>query len=210
MKLTIFRATGRTGRLLIQQALVAGHYLTVYVRNPAAINMQDNHLKVVQGELHDKTKLNEAITGSDACISVLGGNSLTKHATTICEGIENIVEIMQKLGVGRFIYLSSLGAGESKYLMSPVARLLIVHVFLRIPLFDHTRNQKVIAQSQLKWTILQPGGLTDNALTGVYKSGSESKQIKGSPGISRANVAHFILAELEQNKFIGREVWLYE
>lgn len=210
MKLTIFGATGRTGQLLVQQALEAGHDLTVYVRNPGAINFQNNHLTVVQGELHDKVKLREAITGSDACISVLGGNSLTGHATAICEGIENIVEIMQKQGVERFIYLSSIGAGESKYLMSPVARFLIVGLLLRIPLIDHSRNQEVIAQSQLKWTILQPGGLTDNVLTGVYRSGSESIQIKGNPNISRANVAHFILAEVKQNKFIGREVWLYE
>jgi hypothetical protein len=34
--------------------------------------------------------------------------------------------------------------------------------------------------------------------------------IKGNPAISRANVAHFILAEAVQNKFIGNEVWLYE
>lgn len=210
MKLTIFGATGRTGQLLVKQALEAGHELTVYVRNPDAFNFQNHHLKIVQGDLHDKLKLKDAISGADACISVLGGNSLTKHATTICEGIENIVGIMQLQGVDRFIYLSSLGAGESRNLMSPVARLLIVHFLLRVPLSDHTRNQNTITQSRLNWTILQPGGLTDKAMTGVYRSGSEPVRVKGSPGISRSNVAHFILTEVEQNNFTGKEVWLYE
>jgi hypothetical protein len=117
---------------------------------------------------------------------------------------------METCGVKRFIYLSSLGAGESKHLMPAFARLLIVNLLLRIPLQDHTRNQQVIAQSKLQWTILQPGGLTDNVLTGVYKSGSGMVPIKGNPAISRANVAHFILTQAVQNKFIGKEVWLYE
>lgn len=210
MKLTIFGATGRTGQLLVKQALEAGHELTVYVRNSNAIKFQNKNLKVIQGELHEKAKLKDAVSGADACISVLGGNSLTKHATIICEGIENIISAMEACGVKLFIYLSSLGAGESKYLMSPIARLLIVHFLLRIPLQDHTRNQHFIAKSKLQWTILQPGGLTDNELTGIYKSGSELIQIKGSPSISRANVAHFILTEAIQSKFIGKEVWLYE
>jgi putative NADH-flavin reductase len=210
MKLTIFGATGRTGQLLVKQALEAGHELTLYVRNANAITLVAVNLKVVQGDLSNKVQLSEVIAGADACISVLGGNSLTKHAAELCNGVENIVSVMETCGVKRFIYLSSLGAGESKHLMPAFARLLIVNLLLRIPLQDHTRNQQVIAQSKLQWTILQPGGLTDNVLTGVYKSGSGMVPIKGNPAISRANVAHFILAEAVQNKFIGNEVWLYE
>ena len=210
MKLTIFGATGRTGQLLVKQALEAGHELTLFVRNANAITLVDVNLKVVQGDLSNKVQLTEVIAGSDACISVLGGNSLTKHATELCNGIKNIVNVMETCGVKRFIYLSSLGAGNSKQLMPAIARLLIVNLLLRIPLQDHTRNQQVIAQSKLQWTILQPGGLTDKVLTGVYNSGSEMTPIKGSAAISRANVAHFILAEAVHNKFIGKEVWLYE
>ncbi|MFZ4583573.1 MAG: NAD(P)-dependent oxidoreductase [Paludibacter sp.] len=210
MKLTIFGATGRTGQLLVKQALDAGHELTLYVRNAKAITIDNNKIKVVQGDLSNTIKLTEAITGADACVSVLGGNSLTKHAYELCNGIENIVTVMELYGVKRFIYLSSLGAGNSKQLMPVFARFLIANLLLRVPLQDHTRNQKHIAQRKLQWTILQPGGLTDKALTGVYNFGSEMTPIKGSVAISRANVAHFILTEAVQNKFIGKEVWLYE
>jgi len=210
MKLTIFGATGRTGQLLVKQALDAGYELTLYVRNAKAFYIADAKITVVQGDLRNTKKLTEAIAGADACISVLGGNSLTKHAEELCNGIENIVSVMELYGVKRFIYLSSLGAGQSKQLMPAFARFLIADLLLRIPLQDHTRNQQVIAKSKLQWTIVQPGGLTDNALTGSYKFGSESIPIKGSPSISRANVAHFILAEVAQNKHIGKEVWMYE
>ncbi len=210
MKLTIFGATGRTGKLLIKQALEAGHELTLNVRNANAITIVNKNLMVIESDLSNKVQLTEVIKGADACISVLGGNSLTKHANEFCKGIENIVSVMETCGVKRFIYLSSLGAGESKYLMPAITRLLLVHLILRIPIQDHTRNQQVIAQSKLQWTIVQPGGLTDNKLSEIYKSGNETISIKGSPAISRANVAHFILSEVAKNKFIGKEVWLYE
>ena len=37
MKLTIFGATGGTGKQLVEQALVAGHEVVVYVRNPSKL-----------------------------------------------------------------------------------------------------------------------------------------------------------------------------
>lgn len=210
MKLTIFGATGRTGQLLVEQALEKGYELTLFVRNANAITIKNDKLKVIQGELNDKSKLTQAISGADACVSVLGGNSLTKRATAISEGIENIVNVMEECGVKRFIYLSSLGAGKSKQLMPPFARFLIADVLLRVPLKDHSRNQIFITKSKLNWTILQPGGLTDKALTESYQAGAEIITLKGSPSISRANVAHFILQEIIQNKFLLKEVWMFE
>lgn len=107
------------------------------------------------------------------------------------------------------MYISSIGASNSKQLMPTVARFFFVHFFLRIPLIDHTCNQAVISASRLQWIIVQPGSLTDKSLTGNYKSGTELVKVQGNPAISRANVAHFTLKELEQNQFVGIEVWLY-
>lgn len=35
MKLVIFGATGKAGKLLVEQALAAGNEVVIYVRNPA-------------------------------------------------------------------------------------------------------------------------------------------------------------------------------
>ncbi|HLF88268.1 MAG TPA: NAD(P)H-binding protein [Anaerolineales bacterium] len=73
MKLTIFGATGRTGRYLVEQALDAGHNVTAYVRNPAKLRYKHENLHVVQGEITEVGKVVEAIAGADAVISALGG-----------------------------------------------------------------------------------------------------------------------------------------
>jgi putative NADH-flavin reductase len=44
----IFGATGDTGKLLVDQALVAGYEVIVYVRSPSKLNVNDKNLTVIQ------------------------------------------------------------------------------------------------------------------------------------------------------------------
>ena len=108
MKIVVFGASGKTGSLLVDEALTSGHYVLAYVRKPESVKSDHPNLKVVAGYLNEKDKLKSVISGSDACISTLGGISLTKHSREIIEGIDNIVTIMEEEKVMRFIYLSSL------------------------------------------------------------------------------------------------------
>jgi len=209
MKIVVFGASGKTGTLLTNQALAAGHQVTVYVRRAGSILQQHPNLRVVVGNLNDDSKLKEAISGADACISTLGGNSLTKHTPEIITGIDHIVTLMEQEGIKRFIYLSSLGAGESRYVMGLFIRLFIADIMLRVPLADHTTNEKRIANSKLQWTLVRPAGLTNGPKTGRLKHGSKNTVLKGTPQISRANVASFMLEQLNYTTYLNKGVWVY-
>ena len=80
MKVVIFGANGKTGILLTEQALAKGHQVTAYIRRAGALALDHSNLKIIIGNLNDTIKLKEAISGAEACISVLGGGSLTKHS----------------------------------------------------------------------------------------------------------------------------------
>ena len=210
MKIVIFGASGKTGSLLAEQALAAGHEVIAYVRRPESVKPENKNMKVVVGQLSDTTKIKSAIAGADVCVSTLGGNSLSKHATEFMEGIQNIIKAMEEEKVKRFIYMSSIGAGDSRELMAQPVRFLIADVMLRIPLADHTSNEKRIAQSSLNWTVVRPGGLTDGPLKADIKHGSEKVKLKGSPSISRASVATFILKQINNETYRNKGVWVYE
>jgi putative NADH-flavin reductase len=210
MKIVVFGASGKSGSLIVSQALEAGHQVTAYVRNESGITQKNPNLKVVVGNLTETFKLKEAITGADVCISTLGGGSLTHHSPEIIDGIDKIVSIMEQKGVNRIIYLSSLGARESRFFMPQPIRFLIADIMLRVPLADHNANENRIVNSKLNWTIVRPGGLTDNEKTGNLKFGSEKKVFKGSTSISRANVAAFILEQVSNLEFVNKSVWLTE
>ena len=209
MKVVIFGATGKTGSHLVSQALKQGHHVTAYVRRLSSINKEHPHLKIVVGNVVDLPKLKEAITGADACISVLGGNSLRHPSPDIVDGINCIVHVMEQANVLRFIYMSSIGAGESRdYLPQPL-RFMLTDIVLRVPLADHNTNEKRIMDSKLRWTIVRPGGLTNKGITANLKFGSEKTTLKGSVRISRANVAAFMLYQLNKEEFVNKAVWLY-
>lgn len=82
MKIIVFGASGKTGKLITEEALTSGHEVTAYVRAKESITISHSHLTVVVGQLNEKDKLKSVITGADACISALGGKSLIKHSSS--------------------------------------------------------------------------------------------------------------------------------
>ncbi|TMD53495.1 MAG: hypothetical protein E6I85_08270 [Chloroflexi bacterium] len=50
MKLVVLGATGRTGRLVVEQALAAGHTVTALVRSPEKLATSSSNLRVVAGQ----------------------------------------------------------------------------------------------------------------------------------------------------------------
>ena len=173
--------------------------------------MMLNHpnLKVVTGQLNDPVKLKEAIAGTDACFSTLGGNSLTKSSPWFTGAIDLIAGVMEEEGVSRFIYLSSIGAGESRLFMGPVMRFLICGLLLRVPLDGHTANEERLRKSSLAWTLVRPGSLTNGEKTGKLRHGSDFIKLSGNPKISRADVAAFMLGQASDRTYIKKGVWLF-
>ena len=72
MRITIFGATGGTGKQLVEQALAVGYQVVAYVRNPSKLNTRHENLTIVQGELADQAIIERAVSAADAVISVLG------------------------------------------------------------------------------------------------------------------------------------------
>jgi putative NADH-flavin reductase len=210
MKVVIFGANGKTGLLLVEQALAKGHQVYAYIRRAGSILIDNPKLKIVVGNLNEPLKMKDTISGADACISALGGGSLTKHSIEMTNGIKNIISIMEITKVHRLIYLSSLGANESRYLIPQPLRFVLTGILLRVPLADHNTNENNIMKSKLQWTIVRPGSLTDGLLTGDLKHGTEKTKMKGSATISRANVASFMIQQLTDTNYQQKAVWLSE
>jgi NAD(P)H-binding len=105
MKLTIFAATGGIGRLVLEQAVAAGHDVTAVVRNPKKLSSE---VRVVRADLAspDPTVLESAVKGADAVISALGAVSAS-DAGVAWRGTRAIVQAMQATGVRRIIVVSA-------------------------------------------------------------------------------------------------------
>ena len=74
MNIVIFGANGKTGVLIVKQALNEGHNVTAFVRNKESIDFTNERLKVTEGDVMNYCKVESVIEGTDAVILALGNN----------------------------------------------------------------------------------------------------------------------------------------
>ncbi|NER35406.1 MAG: SDR family oxidoreductase [Oscillatoria sp. SIO1A7] len=195
MKLVIFGATGTVGCQVVQQALEQGHAVTAFARNLAKLDLQHPRLSFAQGDVMDSEAVEQAIRGQDAVVCVLGsGKKLTGKIRS--EGTQQIIQAMEKVGVSRLICQSTLGAGDSWSNLDFYWKYVMFGFILRQVFADHERQEALVKNSNLDWTIVRPSAFTDGPHTGRYRHSFSSNDRNITLQISRADVADFILKQL--------------
>ena len=203
MKLTIFGAAGRTGQYLVALALEADHQVTAFARTPDNIIIEDERLTVVQGDVTDAGRVDEAISDSEAVISVLGPASNNRDFA-ISTGTRHIVEAMNKRGIRRLII--SAGAGvedpdDEPKLFNKVMGFLI-RTFSNNVYEDMVQTVEIVRTSGLDWTVVRVPMLTDDPAKGDLKTAYVGKGM--GLRITRSDMAAFMLSQLEDDSFIGQ------
>jgi putative NADH-flavin reductase len=206
-KILLLGATGGTGRETLSRALTEGHEVTVLVRSRERLGADADRARVLVGDVLDAgIGLSEATRGQDAVVSALGvGNSLRSHGL-MGRAIPRIVRAMEDAGVGRLILTSAYGVGETMRDVPFVPRVLI-RTLLRDLYADKQAGEEVVRESSLDWTIVHPVTLTRGPRTGTYSAGQRLK-LAGFPRISRADVAEFLLLQVEDRRFSRQDVLL--
>jgi putative NADH-flavin reductase len=201
MQLLVFGATGGTGRELVEQALAQGHEVTAYVRNPAKLGaIMHARLQVIRGDVLDAAAVEQAVPGHDAVVCAIGAGA--GRTSLRDDGTRNIVRAMQKTGVRRLICQSSMGIGDSRANLGFLTKYVIVPLFLRHAFADHERQEAVVKESDLDWTIVRPPYLKDGPRTEAYRHGFPSTDTGIQGKISRADVADFMLKQLATDTYL--------
>jgi len=206
MRLLIIGATGGTGKELIKQALEQGHLLTVLARSPDKVKMQHPNLQVVKGDVLDFDRVQTVVTGQDAVLSALGHKRFFIKTTILSRGTKNIIEAMQNHNVDRFICITSLGINDSRFKLGLYYTLFVIPFIVFFYFLDKSKQEKLIRNSGLGWTIIRPGQLTYGKRRGVYKYGPSVGSYILTKRISRADVAHFILSQLNNVAYLHKAV----
>jgi uncharacterized protein YbjT (DUF2867 family) len=105
-------ATGRQGGAVIRHMLPKGWKLRALTRNPgghAARDLADQGVEVVQGDLEDRTSLEQAVRGVYGVYSVQ--DFWTVGPKREVQQGKNIADVARKAGVEHFVY-SSVGGAE--------------------------------------------------------------------------------------------------
>jgi putative NADH-flavin reductase len=206
VNVVVFGSTGGTGRELVRQALELGHEVTAFARHAQALGNAHERLRIIEGDALRQVSVDAAIAGQDAVLSALGTRSLFRHITLLSQSTECIVGSMERQGVQRLIVESSLGVGDSRGQLGLIGTWIGVGVFLARIYADKERQERIIAESRLDWTIVRPAMLTNGPQTGNYRTWSGGAPKPPASRISRADVAHFMLSILGKTETYHRAI----
>lgn len=197
MKIALFGGSGRTGKEILIQSLVKGYKVRAMVRNLEAIDITDDKLQVLQGDILNPMAVENAVMGSDVVMVALGVRS-SKDQFVLSQGTQHIVEAMDKFGVKRIIVESSagiFGAKDGGFIFGNIIRPL----FLKKIFDDKLRQLEILKKSDLEWVLVRPSGLIDAQKTGKYNITDDKPSGRK---IARSDVAEFMLAQINGSKYI--------
>lgn len=201
-------ASGRTGRLLVADALEAGHLVTALVRPGSRTGLPDHpRLRLVVGNVLEPTSLPEALLGCDVMISLLAPRPRTSGRVYI-EGTRNLADAAASAGVRRFIAVSAEGAGvESSAL--PLGYRLVRRIPVVARLYpDIARMEsELTARTDVDWTVVRPAILTNGPRTRRYRCVT-GPVVPGGLRVSRADLAAFLLDVAAGDRFVCEVVAL--
>lgn len=200
LPLLIFGAAGRTGRLLVEQAVAQGHRVTAFARDLRSLPAPHARLRLVQGSVEDGGAVASAMKDQRAVLCALGPTG-RKDREAIAQGTRNIVTAMREHHVRRLIYMPYHEQGQG-WGPSALFEKLMGTFRARKTQDGWQHRVEVIRESPLEWVIVRPTRLTDGPAGKQYQVSID--QSKVPLRITRADVASFMLEQLRSPRFVRK------
>nr|XP_039273843.1 flavin reductase (NADPH)-like isoform X1 [Styela clava] len=186
----VFGPTGTTGLHILKRAILEGLEVTVYVRNPKKIpeSICAKLYRIIQGDVLDKTRVENAIEGHDAVLSALGQGGNNRDNRLLSEGCQNIVSGMKKHNVTKLVIVS-MGTFLTR------ERPRFNRFWKRIGFYDdHQRQIKILEEEResIDWIMMMPSNIRNSTnINPDYKV--EKNNIPGEYSVTAGELADFMV-----------------
>ena len=208
MKLAILAGDGRLAPLLVREALGRGHTVSVLGAAPEGPAAGRLELRLVPGAQRDAGAVSDLVDGQDAVIVALADGSDASAPSAAPQVALDVARSMDRYGVRRLVVLSAAAVtpggepGRPKLfdrLRDPLAR--------RDSVADLRRMEVAVRRSELDWTIVRAARLADEPPRGVGRIRvGLGYSLPGGRPLGRADVAAFLVDELDRGDHIGHAV----
>ena len=191
MRVTIFGATGRTGRLVVVEARRRGLEVTALVRNRARATF-DEAVRVVEGDAREAGDVTVALEGADAAVSVMAIPEGTGPTSDLSDATRTIVDTMERSGPRRLVITVNSAVFHDRPVKPP----------FDVVAEEHRRDVAILRASSLDWTALAPTFLTDDEAAGTYRVEPGGKA--PGAGFPRGDLAVAALDALGHDDWVGQ------
>lgn len=200
-RIVVVGATGRTGRHIVKHAVADGNIVVAVFRNPILIGeVEASGAQPVLLDLADASdkELAAAMVGADAVIFAAGTRENEDNVEEIDrDGAIKSADAAAIAGVKRYVQISAMGVRTG--LPSGLDDKMKAYFAAK------TAGDEYLADSNLNFTILEPGELTDERGRGTV---SVANVIGRFASIPREDVAITALAAVREPATIGKRLEL--
>ena len=195
MKLAVFGATGRTGRILVAQAIERGHSVTAFVRMRPDAGALDGVERVVTGDARNPDAVDSALRDVEGVISAIGPKG-PDPGSVYSEAIATLARSMTRAGLRRLVIPANSRVLDDAPLDGPYAAVSQ----------EHRDALATLRACDLDWTVVAAPMLSDAEPTG-YEAVLDARGRRGS--IDRRDFAFALLDAIEQGAWVGHivDVW---
>ena len=200
MKVLVIGGTRGTGREVVAAAHAAGHELTLLARNAERISLPVTGVRVVVGDAGDADDIERAVAGQDAVVWTVGVGPTRRPVHLFSRSTQFLLAAMAKHRVRRLVCVTGIGAGDSRGHGGFLYDRIVQPLFLQTVYEDKDRQEAMLRGSDLDWTIVRPGTLTNGPATGLARALTDLSGVTAGK-VARADVAAFIVEHLQTGAF---------
>ncbi|MDP6437571.1 MAG: SDR family oxidoreductase [Gammaproteobacteria bacterium] len=206
LRLLVIGGTRGIGLETVKLALDRGHTVTVLARQPEHMKVTDPKLTTIEGDVRDASAVQQAVSNQDAVAMAIGMGLTRQPVTLFSAGTKVVLDAMEAAGIRRLVAVTGMGAGDTRehggFFYDRIFRPLALQT-----VYDDKDRQEALIRERtgsfpLVWTIPRPGMLSNGASKQQYRVLTELTGIAGGK-ITRADVAHFVVAVIENGSHAG-------
>ncbi len=202
MNVLVMGAAGKTGQLVVEQAVAAGHNVTAFVRDGGRYNAPPN-VRVLSGDAIDPATMSQAMAGQEAVIDTIGGKTPWRKTDLERNVARAVVAAARQHGTGRIIAISAVGVGDSQAQSPLLFRLFVLPTFLRGSTADKAAMEREIAQGGIPYVLVRPAVLNDQPAVGAVRVLAGTAKARQ---LTRADLASFIIEQLTTDTHLNQNI----
>lgn len=198
MRIVIAGGHGKIALILERLVSARGDSVAGLIRNPAHVGDLEAAgatALIVDLEKASVDEVAAQLTGADAVVFAAGagpGSGAARKETVDRDAAVLLADAAQAAGVERYVMVSAMAADPQA-----TADDDVFQVYLRA---KGVADEAIRSREALKWTVVRPGSLTDEAGTGRVTIAEST----GRGSIPRADVAAVLVAVLDEPGTAGR------
>jgi len=205
MRIVVFGASGKVGRLLVQEAVKRGHTVTAAVHRPHEYVTPEG-VTVIPTDVYDKKSVQIAVKEQEAVLSALGSWGTAKK-DILSTGMAVIIPAMKRSGIKRIVTLTGTDAWLPAEQPSLTARgfHMALKVLAKPILVDSEQHLRLLAESGLEWTSVRSPIMNKYGTVEYVLQATKPGLLRT---IHRASVAHAMMEIIENDRFIRQAPYI--